>query len=102
MTKRLSRRQFIGTAAAVAAPTILPASVFGKPGRPAPADRINVGVIGCGGQGNSDMRGHMNLEDVQITALCDVDAGKLEGTKKAVEAFYSKKKDSEFKGVFTT
>ncbi len=102
MTKRLSRRQFLGAAAAVAAPTIVPASVFGKPGRPAPADRINVGLIGCGGQGNYDLKNHMQLEDVQVTALCDVDAGKLEGTKKTVEAFYSKKKESEFKGVFTT
>jgi predicted dehydrogenase len=102
MTKRLSRRQFIGAAAAVAAPTIVPASVFGKPGRPAPADRINVALIGCGGQGNYDMDRHMSLEDVQITALCDVDAGKLEGTKKKVEGFYAKKKDSDYKGCFTT
>ena len=87
MSKRLSRRQFLGAAAAVAAPTIVPASVFGKPGRPAPADRINVALIGCGGQGNYDMDRHMSLEDVQITALCDVDAAKLEGTKKKVEGF---------------
>src|SRR5436190_6520825 len=102
MTKRLSRRQFLGAAAAVAAPAIVPASVFGKPGRPAPADRINVGLIGCGGQGKSDMKGHMNLEDVQITALCDVDADQLAGAKKIVEDFYSKKKESDFKGLFTT
>jgi predicted dehydrogenase len=102
MTKPLSRRQFLGAAAAVAAPTIVPASVFGKPGRPAPADRINMALIGCGGQGNSDMDRHMSLEDVQITALCDVDAGKLEGAKKKVEAHYAKKKESDFKGVFTT
>jgi len=102
MSKRLSRRQFLGAAAAVAAPTIVPASVFGKPGRPAPADRINVGLIGCGGQGKYDMKNHMNLEDVQITALCDVDSAQLEGTKKIVEEFYSKKKESDFKGLFTT
>ena len=102
MSKRLSRRQFLGTAAAVAAPTIVPASVFGKPGRPAPADRINVALIGCGGQGNYDMDRHMSLPDVQITAVCDVDAGKLEGTKKKVEGFYAKKNDSEYKGCFAS
>jgi len=102
MSKRLSRRQFLGAAAAVAAPTLVPASVFGKPGRPAPADRINVGLIGCGGQGKSDMRGHMGLEDVQITAICDVDADQLAGAKKMVEDYYSKKKESDFKGLFTT
>jgi hypothetical protein len=102
ITNRLTRRQFIGAAAAVAAPTIVPASVFGKPGRPAPADRINVALIGCGGQGNSDMNGFKNLPEVQITALCDVDSANLERTKKGVEDFYAKKKDAEFKGVFAT
>jgi predicted dehydrogenase len=102
ITNRLTRRQFIGAAAAVAAPTIVPASVFGKPGRPAPADRINVALIGCGGQGGYDLDRHMSLADVQVTALADVDAQKLEGMKKKVEGYYAKKKDSDFKGVFTT
>ena len=102
MSKRLSRRQFLGAAAAVAAPTIVPASVFGKPGRPAPADKINVALIGCGGQGNYDLTRHMDLEDVQVTALCDVDAGKLEGMKNKVEGYYKKKKGDDFKGIATT
>src|SRR5262245_22692964 len=102
MSKRLSRRQFLGAAAAVAAPTIVPASVFGKPGRPGPGDKINVALIGCGGQGNSDMGRFRDLPDVQITAVCDVDAGNLERTKKGVEDYYSKKKDTEYKGCFAT
>src|SRR5262245_31480950 len=99
---RLSRRQCIGAAAAVAAPAIVPASVFGKPGRPAPADKVNVALIGCGGQGGSDLDRHMSLADVQVTAREDVDAQKLQGMKKRVERFYAKKKESDFKGVFTT
>src|SRR6185436_10470631 len=102
MSKRLTRRQFIGAAAAVAAPTIVPASVFGKPGRPAPADRIQVGLIGCGGQGNSDMNGLRNQPDVHITAVCDVDADNLGKTKKGVEDYYAKKNDTEYKGCFAT
>jgi predicted dehydrogenase len=101
-SKNLTRRQFIGAAAAVAAPTIVPASVFGKPGRPAPADKINVALIGCGGQGNYDLTRHMDLEDVQVTALCDVDSGKLDGMKSKVEQYYTKKKGAEFKGIATT
>ena len=99
MSKRVSRRQFLGSAAAVAAPTIVPASVFGKPGRPGPGDKISVGLIGCGGQGNYDMDRHMKLTDVQITAVCDVDAGNMERTKKKVDDFYSKSKGEEYKGT---
>jgi hypothetical protein len=98
LTNRPTRRQFLGAAAAVAAPTIVPASVFGKPGAPRPPTEINVGLIGCGGQGGYDLTRHMDLADVQVTALCDVDAGKLEGMKAKVEGFYAKKKDSDFKG----
>lgn len=101
-SKGLSRRQFLGAAAAVAAPTIVPSSVFGKPGRPAPGDKINMALIGCGGQGNYDLSRHMDLEDVQVTALCDVDADKLNGMKAKVEGYYTKKKGAEFKGIFTT
>ena len=99
MSKRVSRRQFIGAAAAVAAPTIVPASVFGRPGRPAPGDKINVALIGCGGQGNYDMDRHMKLADVQVVAVCDVDAGNMERTKKKVDDFYSKQKGEEYKGT---
>src|SRR5215831_14138198 len=102
MSKRLSRRQFLGAAAAVAAPTIVPASVFGKPGRPAPADRINMALIGCGGQGGSDLGGHIRLPEVQFTAVCDVDAGNLDRMKKRVEDHYAKEKNSEYKGCFAT
>jgi predicted dehydrogenase len=102
ITTGFTRRQFIGAAAAVAAPSIVPASVFGRPGRPAPADRINMALIGCGGQGNSDMNGFRNLAEVQIVGVCDVDSGNLERTKKGVEDFYSKKKDSDYKGCFAT
>jgi len=99
MTKRLSRRQFLGTAtAAVAAPMIVPASVFGRPGRPAPADRITIGLIGCGGQGNSDMGRFLDLPDAQVVAVCDVDSTNVENTKKRVEGHYSKKNDKDFKG----
>jgi predicted dehydrogenase len=98
ITNGFTRRQFIGAAAAVAAPTIVPASVFGRPGRPAPADRINMALIGCGGQGNSDMKRHMDLADVQMVAVCDVDAGHAEGAKKTVDDYYTKKKESEYKG----
>src|SRR5437870_1873846 len=53
---RISRRRFIAaTAAAVAAPTIIPASALGKDDQPAPSERIVVGIVGWGmmGPGNT-------------------------------------------------
>jgi predicted dehydrogenase len=48
---RSTRRRFIAqTAAAVAAPYIIPSGVLAAPGRPGPNDRITIGFIGCGGR----------------------------------------------------
>ena len=68
----LSRRAFVGeAAAAMAGFTIVPAHVLG--GRHvAPSDRLNVACIGVGGMGASDVRGMAANEN--IYALCDVDA----------------------------
>src|ERR1043166_1016706 len=94
--KNLSRRAFLKNAAvAAAAPYMVPASVFGKH---SPAERITMGLIGCGGQGNSDMGGFLGMADVQVVAVCDVDSNNVEKTKKRVEDHYAKKNDNEYKG----
>jgi predicted dehydrogenase len=67
-----SRRQFVTTAAtAAAAATILPRHVLGGPGFVAPSDRVNVGIIGVGGQGRTNVRALMQEPDCQIVALAD-------------------------------
>jgi predicted dehydrogenase len=71
-----NRREFLKTSAvALAAPTIVPASVFAKPGEPAPSDRVIVGSIGVGDLGR---RHHLNSKllpnkRIQVVAVCDVD-----------------------------
>jgi predicted dehydrogenase len=40
---------------------------------PGPNDRINMGLIGCGGQGRGDMNAARNQPGVQFVAVCDVD-----------------------------
>lgn len=68
--KQTTRREFLKTgAAAIAAPTIVPASVFGKP---APTARINVGFIGTGNNGYNWMKRFLKDDRVQVTAVCDV------------------------------
>jgi predicted dehydrogenase len=67
-----SRRQFLqSTAAVVAAPYIVPASVLGR-GQTPPSDRINLGIIGVNSMGASNLRNCAGYPDVQVTAVCDV------------------------------
>jgi predicted dehydrogenase len=71
-TSGSSRRQFITTAAsAVAAATILPRHVLGGPGFVAPSDKVNVAVIGVGGQGRTNLRSLFQQDDCQVIAIAD-------------------------------
>jgi predicted dehydrogenase len=67
-----SRRRFIATAAtAAAAVTIVPRHVLGGPRFVAPSDKVNVGLIGAGGQGRTNSRALFQEDDCQIIALAD-------------------------------
>ena len=70
-----SRRNFLKTSAAAAiAPTIVPATVFAGQDRPAPSDRVVVGIIGTGDLGRRHHLNHLlGLSRVEIGAVCDVD-----------------------------
>ncbi|MDO8542987.1 MAG: Gfo/Idh/MocA family oxidoreductase [Opitutaceae bacterium] len=58
--------------AAGAAPLFVPGHVLGANGQTAPSNKITVGVIGVGAQGTADMRNFLGLDDVRVTAICDV------------------------------
>src|SRR5512142_1696670 len=65
-----SRRKFVADVGLTTAGfAIVPRHVLGR-GFMAPSDRMNIGVVGVGGQGRSDM---INLASQNIVALCDVD-----------------------------
>ncbi|MDF1572667.1 MAG: Gfo/Idh/MocA family oxidoreductase [Bacteroidales bacterium] len=71
MKNQISRRKFIGTAAATAAGfTILPSNVIAGLGHKAPSDKLNIVGIGVGGKGFTNLK---NMESENIVALCDVD-----------------------------
>jgi len=66
----LSRRQFLGGAAAAAVFTIVPRHVLGGPGHTAPSEKLNIAGIGVGGRGAADVN---DAASENIVALCDVD-----------------------------
>ena len=56
-TGAVNRRQFLTRSATVAAAaTILPRHVLGGQGVVAPSDKVNVAIIGVGGQGRTNCR----------------------------------------------
>ena len=72
VTKRISRRDFLAGAAAATAFTIVPRHVLGGNGNIAPSEKVNVAIIGTGGQGIVNMKQLFNEPDVHIAALCDI------------------------------
>jgi predicted dehydrogenase len=112
MPNKLSRREFLAaSAAAAAAPAIIPASALGKGGRQAPSERVTMGFIGVGGMGMSNLGGFIGFPDVQVVAVCDVESsvttkagGQQFGRDKAkevVEKKYAEQKRGDFKGCDT-
>jgi myo-inositol 2-dehydrogenase/D-chiro-inositol 1-dehydrogenase len=70
-------RTTVSAAAAVAFPTIVPASALGLDGKVAASNRITLGVIGTGNQGFNDIRSFLKDERVQIVAVCDANRESL-------------------------
>ena len=67
----LTRREFLGTTATAAAGfVIVPRKVLGGPGYQAPSDTLNIGCVGVGGKGTSDI---WACSTENIVALCDAD-----------------------------
>ena len=70
----LSRRKFIKKAAITSAvigfPTVIPVSAMGRNGKVAPNDRVNIGVIACGGR-SGVTNDYNDIENSQVIAVCD-------------------------------
>ena len=79
-TTPVTRRVFLGTAAALAA-TARPVLARQQP----PSDRILVGLIGVGGMGTNRLREFVRQPDVRITAIADVDRSHVDRAIALVE-----------------
>jgi len=88
-----SRRTFlkgVGLAlgSSVAAPYIVPSSVFGADGAVAPSNRITMGIIGAGARGSDVMSHFMLQKDVQWIAVCDARSDRQLRAKSTVDQRY--------------
>jgi hypothetical protein len=86
----VNRRLFLGAgAAALAVPTIVPASALGRGGATAPSERIVLGAIGLGPRGEYVL-GWMLREnpDVQFAAICDIRKARRDAIKKMADAHH--------------
>jgi predicted dehydrogenase len=85
MSIKPTRRAFLGTGAAVAAAAAWAGGrpyAAGAEASPGPADTVNLGLIGCGGQGRYDMSLMMALPGVRVVAVCDVHETRMQEARK--------------------
>lgn len=76
------------TILAASAPMIAPSRLFGDR---APSNRITIGLIGMGLMMRTHLRSMCGRPDVQVLAVCDVDRGRRQAAREAVEAAYAAK-----------
>jgi predicted dehydrogenase len=87
--RKISRRAFLKSAsAAIAAPYIISSSTLGGYGRPAPSNRVTMGLIGLGSMGMRHVKGFLQEDDCQIIAVCDVDSNRLNDAAKEINKHY--------------
>jgi len=69
---KTTRRQFIRRAAiATAAFNIVPRHVLGGPRFVPPSEKVNVAIVGVGGQGGVNLQALLRMPDVQVIAVAD-------------------------------
>ena len=87
MTRRKFLNKTAAAAGAIAAPTIVPSTVFGQS---APSNKINIGQIGCGRIARDhDMPGTMQHDVARLVAVSDVDSKRMREGKEFVEKYYA-------------
>ncbi len=80
LTEKISRRSFLGAAAATAAGVMLvkPEALRGaQAGSP-----LKMGILGCGGRGTAVGTGFVNNTNTRVVALADLFADQLEAGRK--------------------
>ncbi|MEM7385939.1 MAG: Gfo/Idh/MocA family oxidoreductase, partial [Verrucomicrobiota bacterium] len=94
MSKTVQRRKFLKQAAAgVAGSALIPQSAWSQP--QGANESIRVAVLGTGGKGSDHINRFQRLEGVEVVAICDADADRIEGNSaKFSKAYKGKKVDT--------
>ena len=66
-----TRRRFLQTTATAVAATIVAPHVLGGPRYVAPSDKVNIALVGAGGQGRTNVRALFQEADAQVIAVAD-------------------------------
>ena len=89
ITRRGFLKETAGTAlAAGVLPHLLPSSVWGAEGAVTPANRITVGCVGQGPQGQGVMSNFLNQPDTRVVAVCDLKQEQREQSRRLVNNHY--------------
>ena len=92
-----TRRTFLKNTALTAAGLGLAPSIAGKFISSPASGRINIGVIGCNGQGFSDLMAFLENPETECIALCDIDDSVLSRRAADVERIRGKKPANLYK-----
>ncbi len=85
----MTRRAFVrGAGAALGAPFVITSAALGAEKKPPASERIVMGTIGLGGRGRHDMQALISNDDVQMVAVCDVQADRRNQGKAEVDKRY--------------
>ncbi|MDB6023241.1 MAG: iolG 11 [Pedosphaera sp.] len=97
---QLSRRKFLGKSALAAGLAPVALSELGSPfirsaraGEPGANEKIRLGVIGCGGQGQVDFKDFLANPEVDCAVICDVDDARIAKGLEICEKAREKKPD---------
>jgi len=82
-TNKTTRRQFLGTSAAIGLFSIVPRKALGGPGHTPPSEELTKAVIGVGGMG----RGHLGYPGSRLLAVCDVDRAHVDMALERVDDY---------------
>ena len=88
VTFHATRRNFLkAMIAARVAPIFVPVRLLGA-GQATPSNKVTLGVIGVGAQGQYDMQNFLTHDDVRVTAICDVNQRKIDAARGLITKAY--------------
>ncbi len=89
MNPKPNRRDFLRrtaqVSAAIGAPMFVPASALGRGGATPPSERIQMGAIGIGNRGTSDLENFLANTNTHFRAVCDVKLQRRVQSKQLVD-----------------